>query len=227
MKETEQVKPKELERRTAILKAAEELFSEKGLRGVSIDEVSSRSAVSKGLVSYHFNSKEELFTTVTKALMESLLQEMAAIAQDSKSVREKVRDIAKAFLRLTASQRNLWLVAMYEAPTLGGNLRRLLTEYRRRKLVHIRSIVDQGVASGELKKVDSRLVALFLTGMISDAALGSLFGDHRSSASYLADHIAATLIDGCGAGQLSAGRDNATASGRDPSSELGMFDTVP
>lgn len=50
--------------RERILKAAEELFIERGFDGVSVNDVAVRAGFAKGLVFYYFNSKKELFDTV-------------------------------------------------------------------------------------------------------------------------------------------------------------------
>jgi len=49
---------------TLILQAADELFGEKGLDGVSVRDVADRAGVKKALVFYYFASKEKLFETV-------------------------------------------------------------------------------------------------------------------------------------------------------------------
>lgn len=49
---------------TLILQAADELFGEQGLAGVSVRDVAERAGVNKGLVFYYFGSKEKLFEAV-------------------------------------------------------------------------------------------------------------------------------------------------------------------
>ncbi|MGH2494887.1 MAG: TetR family transcriptional regulator [Ktedonobacteraceae bacterium] len=54
----------------AILDAAEELFAEKGFEAASIQEISTRAAVSRGTPGYFFGSKEKLY----QAVLERALQ---------------------------------------------------------------------------------------------------------------------------------------------------------
>lgn len=59
--------------RESILNAAIELFSEQGVSGSSIAEITKRAGVAQGLVSYHFGGKEQLVTAVIDRWFETLL----------------------------------------------------------------------------------------------------------------------------------------------------------
>lgn len=50
--------------KTALLDAAESLFAERGYYGASMREITTLAAVPHGLVTYHFQSKEDLFRQV-------------------------------------------------------------------------------------------------------------------------------------------------------------------
>ena len=50
--------------RERLLRAAEELFIERGFDGVSVNDVAMRADTAKALVFYYFRSKQELFDTV-------------------------------------------------------------------------------------------------------------------------------------------------------------------
>lgn len=62
----------QVSRRDRILDVTEELFSQHGYYGVTIRDIASRAKVELGLVTYHFPSKEELFTEVITRRAESL-----------------------------------------------------------------------------------------------------------------------------------------------------------
>ena len=62
-----------LERREIILEAALEHFAEVGFRGANLDEIASRSGVSKPVLYDHFASKEDLFLEALKQVRGELL----------------------------------------------------------------------------------------------------------------------------------------------------------
>lgn len=58
--------------RTVILRAAIELFAERGVAGASIAEITQRAGVAQGLVSYHFGGKQQLVAAVIDRWYENL-----------------------------------------------------------------------------------------------------------------------------------------------------------
>lgn len=59
--------------RENILQAAITLFSERGVAGASIAEITSRAGVAQGLVNYHFGGKEQLVSAVIDRWFETVL----------------------------------------------------------------------------------------------------------------------------------------------------------
>jgi TetR/AcrR family transcriptional regulator len=61
------VKIKKADRtKTKILKAAEEVFSDKGYEGGGVDEIAARGKINKALIYYYFKSKENLLVEIMK-----------------------------------------------------------------------------------------------------------------------------------------------------------------
>lgn len=59
--------------REALLQAAIEVFSERGVSGASIAEITSRAGVAQGLVNYHFGGKDRLVAAVIDRWFETVL----------------------------------------------------------------------------------------------------------------------------------------------------------
>ena len=71
------------ETRRALLRAAAEVFAEKGLHGARLDEIASRAAVTKGAIYSHFDGREDLLVQALRASLGSLrLVELAKGAPD-------------------------------------------------------------------------------------------------------------------------------------------------
>lgn len=90
--------------RSAILKAARDLFGGRGFAQVSIDDVAGGAGVTKGAIYHHFSSKEALFEAVLVAEQTHL---MAQAAPDGEGELE---------YRLAAALRS-YLTAAARAPT--------------------------------------------------------------------------------------------------------------
>lgn len=63
-------RPKDLEKRDAILKAAQRYFLKHGFEAANMDQIAAAAGVSKQTVYGHFGSKDELFKTVISAKCE-------------------------------------------------------------------------------------------------------------------------------------------------------------
>lgn len=56
------------QRREQLLDSARKLFSEKGYRGTSTEEIAANAGLTKGALYFHFKSKEEILITLVKAM---------------------------------------------------------------------------------------------------------------------------------------------------------------
>jgi AcrR family transcriptional regulator len=68
--------PEQLETKDKIIRAAEQLFSEKGFDGTSVNEIAEKAGVNKPLIYYYFKSKDGLL----EFLIDTLLQQTKSIA---------------------------------------------------------------------------------------------------------------------------------------------------
>lgn len=68
--------------RTAVLVAAEQLFTDPGYAVATLDEVAELARVTKGAVYHHFGSKPALFQAVVVRLFGRLVDELSAAAND-------------------------------------------------------------------------------------------------------------------------------------------------
>jgi TetR/AcrR family transcriptional regulator, mexJK operon transcriptional repressor len=97
-------RPKDPEKRAAILKAAQELFPAKGYDAVSMDAIAQAAGVSKLTLYSHFADKDALFVEAVGAFCEHQLPHKAFELDSTLSVREALLIIAKGFLDLTMDE---------------------------------------------------------------------------------------------------------------------------
>lgn len=102
-------RPKDLEKRAAILQAAKQLFPENGFEGTSMDMIAATAGVSKLTVYSHFTDKESLFG---EAVREKCAEQMPDALFDvdvSGPLREQLTAIAQAFFALVTSSESIAL----------------------------------------------------------------------------------------------------------------------
>jgi TetR/AcrR family transcriptional regulator, mexJK operon transcriptional repressor len=102
-------RPKDLEKRAAILQAAKRLFPEHGFDGTSMDSIAAQAGVSKLTVYSHFTDKETLFTEAVREKCSEQMPNELFMVDVRGSLREQLLAIAKAFFTLVMSDESISL----------------------------------------------------------------------------------------------------------------------
>ena len=182
--------------RSAILQAADPLFASNGYQSASIDDIASAAGVSRGLVHYHFHSKEELFMEVVKEVMDEFAVRLKETLADCHTSREKLHALVLSFMDLAESKRNLWRTGVSEAGGLSMQITRMFGSYRQKTVAFITRVLSEGVVTGELRPVDTQFVAYCLLGIITSTAMGKFLSNLQLRGEEIADRIAILLLDG-------------------------------
>jgi AcrR family transcriptional regulator len=175
------------ERRQKILAAAAELFGANSYDTVQMRDVAARAEVGKPTLYRYFPSKEELFLEVFKSGLDRLDSEVAAILEDRDQPGRALERLLHALLNALGGQ-----VAALRMLTDDQSqvMRRWRNEFRRRRRPFVeaaRTILEQGIASGEFRPVDLEAVPSMLIGLVR----GGLIGADRLPR----ERFAAALID--------------------------------
>jgi len=122
--------------RDEILKAAMQLFANRGFHETSMSEVAREAHVSKALIFWHFKTKEELFVAVLNRLLEPYFIDFAEEAawMDERQQIEKLVEAYLLFVRDNASSVRFFLAQMLHDQRLSEGLNeqvlRLYSGYR-------------------------------------------------------------------------------------------------
>ncbi len=98
------------QRRDAIVQAAEALFSEKGFRGTTMQEISERVELSKGTIYLYFKSKEELYLSVCVKGVAGFGEDLEAAVRGVSDLEEMIRAVYMAYIRHSLEQPNIFRV---------------------------------------------------------------------------------------------------------------------
>ncbi|WP_413625344.1 MULTISPECIES: TetR/AcrR family transcriptional regulator [Luteibacter] len=174
-------RPKDMEKRAAILDAAKALFTQGGFAGTSMDAVAASAGVSKLTVYSHFGDKDNLFREVIRAHVQERLPDDLFDFSQGADIRATLNDIAR---RHAAMETNTESVGTFRAILSdchnGGNPRfgRLVWEegpVRMHKLMQ--RLLEGAAARGQLDIPDvSRATTQFLALLKGDLLIRRLFG---------------------------------------------------
>lgn len=105
-------RPKDPEKRQAILQAAAELFPSKGFDGVSMMEIAERAKVSKITLYSHFTDKEDLFTQAVIDCCEQQLPASSFQPAPGLDIEQALTVIGIGFLELALDEKAITLHRM-------------------------------------------------------------------------------------------------------------------
>lgn len=121
-------RPKDLEKRAAILDAAKRLFLADGFDGVSMDQIAAAAGVSKLTVYSHFGDKDTLFRAAVQATCEALMPPQLFLIDLHGPIRRQLTEIARAFHALITSDESIAVHRMMSAQTRDSRLPKLFWE---------------------------------------------------------------------------------------------------
>ena len=91
-------RPKDLEKRGAILDAAQSLFAERGIDGAPIEAIAARSGVSKVTVYGHFGDKASIFQALVERENERFTERLAAVTQSEGSMEARLTQLGETVI---------------------------------------------------------------------------------------------------------------------------------
>jgi TetR/AcrR family transcriptional repressor of mexJK operon len=96
-------RPKDLEKRAAILNVAKRLFTTQGFDGTSMDAIAAAANVSKLTVYSHFQDKERLFAAAVECVCAEQMPAEIFMADLTGPIRKQLVTIGRAFFALITS----------------------------------------------------------------------------------------------------------------------------
>ena len=185
----------ETERHKAILQAAERLFIERGYHAVSIEQIADAARVSKGLVHYHFTSKEHLLFCILKDMLAKLSASLDDILKSDETAQAKIRMAIKVYLNLASSRLELARITLLEEVFTEKSKSYLVT-LMEENVMKLTALVEDGTTKGEFKPVNSQLVAYLMRGAIFEVIGEAALQQRELKTDDLADGIAEILCGG-------------------------------
>ena len=167
--------------RTQILQSALVCFAENGYYQTTMDDIVSRSGLSKGALYWHFKSKQELFIALIEWFMLQIGEQIDHAWTDDMSAADKIRAMVE--VTLAGSEQmvpfvNIFLDFWAQTPEdeqLQQIFGSIIDDYETK----LEEIINEGVANGEFQPVENpRNLSLAMFGMLDALFLYStLLGD--------------------------------------------------
>lgn len=188
----------EAERRQQILDAAMTVFGRTGYHTATMDDLAAELPFSKGLLYYYFGTKRDIFIALLDNWAERSLEIWEAMLLPDEDVIAQVCKSIQYGVQLVALSGDLARIEFEFYGQVGRDadvseaFRTLYAQFR----AQIGSILDAGVRSGDLRPLDTHIVAAVLFGAYEGLALQAMVEPEAFDWSAVSDTLCELVING-------------------------------
>lgn len=180
-------------RTEAIVEAARRVIARRGLAEASVERIAEEAGIAKGTLYLYFKSKDSLLRSACEHATDDLVRDTRAAISRVRGAPEQLREVVRVGMAHGEQHRAI-LQVLADAPGLAGWMLPAFRPYLRL----IASVIERGVRSGELRRVDGRWLARALVEMMRVAVEDPPRGSRRGTRAEL---IVDVLVHGIGTGE--------------------------
>lgn len=150
-----------------ILRAAMDVFVEKGWHGAKMQEIADRAAINKALLHYYFRNKEKLYARVFELLIRDSVSGILTLLNKDMPVREYLKTFISEYIDLLNKNPHIPLFILRELGEGGETVKKIL-----KKMVETGNFsvqgplqkIEQAQKNGEIISVDPRQLIATIIG---------------------------------------------------------------
>jgi len=182
------------EKKSRILLAAMDIFGERPYDLVKIEDIAERAGVGKGTIYEYFVSKEELFAAILGAGFNEYFMALVAAAVPSLSATAKLQAVFGRHLSFISQHAPAARIILGERPASRSEMREAMIGRYMRLGRFLEELLQEGIAAGEFRPVDTAVVAQAIIGIFSTLLVFVLFAEQSTEAM---EKRAEQLLDFC------------------------------
>jgi len=160
--------PRAQTRHQRILDAALQVFSQKGYRDASVDEIAETAQTSKGGVYFHFPNKETIFLALLNRTATRLLEKIEEAMASTDDPLAKADAALLTVLRTFAKHRALARLFMVEALGAGREFHQRMAEIRNEFTTIIKRHLERAMEEGMIEPIDTEIAARAWFGSLNE-----------------------------------------------------------
>lgn len=174
--------------RQNILKAARQVFGEKGFAKARMSDIAERAGVAVGTIYLHFETKEALCTVFADLINQRIIDEALPLLLESDPA-QAIAESVRAILRILNEERDL-LALLYLGIGFDSLLDYEPTELDRQIWQTLARMLQARMDAGEFQRYDADKLAHILSGLIERTVVGCLILDAGQIPEYEATLVA-------------------------------------
>lgn len=153
--------------RAQILRAAADLFRERGYQASTVEHIAARLGMSKASLYTHFRAKEEMLAAISRETIEAFTRDLNLVLASRLGAEDKLRTVVRQHVQFVIANRSFLTVFFGEEANLPPRFMRSLASQKDRYDKGVERIVEEGIRSGVFREMSPRLVVFALLGMVN------------------------------------------------------------
>lgn len=157
-----------IDTRQCIVDCATRLFADTGYDGTSIRDIVEAAGVTKPVLYYYFQNKEDLFRSIVRGLYETFLDELETVLSSGEEYSTRFEGLIRLYLSYTEVEPHtirLVFTTLY-GPRKPFELSGLM-EMEDRHIARVVAFIEEGMDSGFLKPCPAEPLVLHLVGAVT------------------------------------------------------------
>jgi len=179
-----QTEPKESDRRTEILSAAQKCFARHGFAKTTMEDIAQAVGMKAGSLYHYYDGKETIFRNVITHEADQMLNWLQQVVAKQKSVGQKVLSYMSGRLEYFRKVANLLDVSIQVLVEVKPLLDKIYKDVMKREIAFLSGIIQQGIDEGQIQSCDSIRVA---DGILAVSESLKFKGIHSSSGASAAE----------------------------------------
>jgi AcrR family transcriptional regulator len=145
------------ERRQQILRAALQVFTDKGYHTANVSDVAAAAGVSQGTIYWYFESKEELFQAAILSAFADIGESTFSPLAECSSATEKLQSLARSMESLADLAEGLFMLFLgyYSSSDRRDESTKVWTDLLKQFKDLVVAVIEEGIAAGEFRAVDA------------------------------------------------------------------------
>jgi AcrR family transcriptional regulator len=164
-------------RRSQIVETAIRTIAQQGISHASLAEIAREAGCSKGVISYHFNGKDELIEEILSCLLQEPAEYIKGRVSEAETTLEKLRAYVEANFEFMQTHRDGYvaLVDLWGSRGANHDKNRFNAEAYEPSRHYLSNILEVGRKKGELRELPSRATASLIQAAIDGIMIQWVF----------------------------------------------------
>ncbi|MCH5377182.1 MAG: TetR/AcrR family transcriptional regulator [Planctomycetes bacterium] len=186
----------DLTKQEAILHQSVHVFARQGFRGTDVQEIADRAGVGKGTVYRYFGDKQALFWATAYWVLEQLHSRLKDATDPADGALNKLSASCRTYAKFFAENPDYLEVFVLDRAEFRGRAPEHHQELHEQMIREFTEIIEQGMASGEVRRDDPRKIVWTLGSTLYGSVVFAAFSKQEQSITELAAHATEIFLRG-------------------------------